>query len=279
MFLYSYEADFIQGHLKKKEKKLARSFNFTFRYKDDVLSLNNSRLGDFADSIYHIELEIKDTTNTDRSAWHLDLHIDIDSEERLRTKLYDKRYDFNFPIVNFPFKSSNIPAAPAYIIYKSRFIRYSRACGSYQNFLDRGLLLTRKVLKQVFLLVTLKSWHGWPLWNICVTNHHGYVPPVVNTSRYFPHSWFITGFTRQVPLVEQELRGIRSIVLCACFVNRCLSFCTFYFGHKRTNNVLLWYTDSDFPCYLQTLLIGGANQSTRPATSHLQTLSHNVVSR
>ena len=41
LLLYSYEADFIQGLLKKNEKKLARSFNFTFRYVDDVLSLNN----------------------------------------------------------------------------------------------------------------------------------------------------------------------------------------------------------------------------------------------
>jgi hypothetical protein len=46
LFLYSYEADFIQGFLNKNEKKLARSFNFTFRYIDDVLSLNNSRFGD-----------------------------------------------------------------------------------------------------------------------------------------------------------------------------------------------------------------------------------------
>ena len=39
--LYSYEADFIQGLLKKNQKKLARSFNFTFHYVDDDLSLNN----------------------------------------------------------------------------------------------------------------------------------------------------------------------------------------------------------------------------------------------
>jgi hypothetical protein len=62
LLLYSHEADFIQGLLKKNEKKLVRSFNFTFRYIDDVLSLNNSRFGDFFDLIYHIELEIKDTT-------------------------------------------------------------------------------------------------------------------------------------------------------------------------------------------------------------------------
>jgi hypothetical protein len=68
LFLYSYEADFIQGLLKKNEKKLARSFNFTFRYIEDVLSLNNSRFGDFVDRIYPIEHEIKDTTDTDTSA-------------------------------------------------------------------------------------------------------------------------------------------------------------------------------------------------------------------
>jgi hypothetical protein len=157
LFLYSYEVDFIQGLLKKNEKKLARSFNFTFRYIDDVLSLNNSRFCDFVDRIYPIELEIKDITDTDTSASYLDLHLETDSEGRLRTKLYDKRDDFNFPIVNLPFICSNIPAAPAYGVYISQLIRYSRACGSYHDFLDRGLLLTRKLLNQEFLLVNLKS--------------------------------------------------------------------------------------------------------------------------
>ena len=45
LYLYSYEADFIQGLLKKNKKTLARSFNSTFRYIDDVLSLNNSSFG------------------------------------------------------------------------------------------------------------------------------------------------------------------------------------------------------------------------------------------
>ena len=81
LFLYSYEADFVRGLLKNNEKKLARSFNFTFRYIDDVLSLNNSMFGDFVDRIYPIKLEIKDTTDTDRFASYLDLHLEIGSEE------------------------------------------------------------------------------------------------------------------------------------------------------------------------------------------------------
>ena len=98
LFLYSYETDFIQGLLKNNEKKTARSFNFTFRHIDDVLSLNNSRFGDFIDRIYPIELETKDTTDTDRSASYPDLNLELESEGRLTTKLYDKGFDFNSSI-------------------------------------------------------------------------------------------------------------------------------------------------------------------------------------
>jgi len=83
-----------------------------------------------------IELEIKDTTDTDISASYLDLHLDIDSGGRLRTKLYDKRDDLNFPIVSFPFICSNNPAEFNPGVYISQVIRYSRACGCYQDCLE-----------------------------------------------------------------------------------------------------------------------------------------------
>ena len=82
LFLYSYETDFIQGLFKKNEKKLTRSFNFTFHYIDDVLSLNNSRFVDFVDRIYSIVIEIKEATYTDKYASYPE-------KGRLRTKLYD----------------------------------------------------------------------------------------------------------------------------------------------------------------------------------------------
>jgi hypothetical protein len=110
-------------------------------------------------------------------------------------------------------------------------------------------------------MVWSPPWLGWPLWNICATNDHGYVPLVVNTSRSFPHSRLITGFvtrlTRRVSLVEQELltlpeftpgfsgvRVTRSLVLYICFVDRCLSFCTFLLANVLS--VLLRYTVSDY---------------------------------
>jgi len=48
------------------------------------------------------------------SASYLDLYLEHDINGTLTTKLYDKRDDFNFPIVNYPFLDSNIPSSPAY---------------------------------------------------------------------------------------------------------------------------------------------------------------------
>jgi hypothetical protein len=70
------------------------------------------------------------------STSYLDLLLDIDSKGRLRTELNDKRDDFNFHIAKFPLICSNIPAAPAHGVYISQLIRYSKACGSYQDFLQ-----------------------------------------------------------------------------------------------------------------------------------------------
>ena len=66
----------------------------------------------------------KDTTDTVRSASYLDLHWTINGKEKLLTKLYDKRDDFSFCIVNFPFFCDSIPLAPAYEVFISQIIRY-----------------------------------------------------------------------------------------------------------------------------------------------------------
>ena len=62
LFLYSYESEFMQNLQKYGAKNQCISCNFTFRYIDDMLSLNNSQFADYIDVIYPPELEIKDTT-------------------------------------------------------------------------------------------------------------------------------------------------------------------------------------------------------------------------
>ena len=179
LFLYSYEAEFVQSILKASKKHLAQ-FNFTYSYVVDVLSLKNTTFAEYLEFIYPRNLEIKETTETAASFSYLDCYLYF-VNEKLPTKLFDKRDDFNFPIVNFPFLSSNIPSAPAYGIYVSQLIRYDRACSNYQDFMERGKVLTTKVLSQRYqkkkkkkkknnnkLVATLKKFYG---------RHHNLVNP------------------------------------------------------------------------------------------------------
>ena len=136
---------------------LASQFNFTYRYIDDVLSINNPDFENYLGQMYPPELEIKDTTESNTSASYLDLLLSIGRDGQLRTSLYDKRDDFNFHITNFPFLSSNIPSSPAYGVFISQLIRYARACSSYECFILRAMRLSNKLLGQGYVKERLKS--------------------------------------------------------------------------------------------------------------------------
>ena len=130
--------------------------------------------------MYPAELEIKDTTESTTSASYLDLLLSIGRDGQLHTSIYDKRDDFNFHITNFPFLSSNIPSSPAYGVFISQLIRYSRACSSYECFILRARRLSNKLLKQGYLAERLKIviqevlWSIWgsysAVWSIPLTN-------------------------------------------------------------------------------------------------------------
>ena len=146
-YCFSYEAEFIQSLLSTGRKQLASRFNFTYRYIDDVLSINNQEFDNYLGQMYPVELEIKDTTESNTSASYLDLLLSIGRDGQLNTSIYDKRDDFNFHITNFPFLSSNIPTSPAYGVFISQLIRYARACSSYWCFILRATRLSNKLLE------------------------------------------------------------------------------------------------------------------------------------
>ena len=81
--------------------------------------MKNTKYAEYSEFIYPCELEIKETTEIAASFSYLDFYLYIDNG-KLTTRLYEKRDDFNFPVVNFPFLSSNIPSAPTYGVYVSQ---------------------------------------------------------------------------------------------------------------------------------------------------------------
>jgi hypothetical protein len=61
--------------------------------------------------------------------------LDIYLNGQLSTRLYDKRDDVNFTIINCPHLDSNIPTALAYGVYISQLMQYARASSLYSDFL------------------------------------------------------------------------------------------------------------------------------------------------
>ena len=97
-----YEAVFIQELLKAGKKHLAQKFCFTYRYIEDVLSLNNRKISEFIDLICQCELKIKDMPDSKTSASYLDLYL-CTNNGKLVTRLYDEKDDISVSTVNFRF--------------------------------------------------------------------------------------------------------------------------------------------------------------------------------
>ena len=157
IFLYSYEAEFIQTLISTRRKRLASQFNFTYRYIYGVSSIYNPDFKNYLGQMYPPELEIKGTTESNTSAPYLDLLLSIGRDSQLHTSLYDKRDDFNFRITNVPFLSSDIPSSPAYSVFISQLIRYSRASSSYECFILRAVRLSNTLLGQGYVKERLRS--------------------------------------------------------------------------------------------------------------------------
>ncbi|MGH5019796.1 hypothetical protein ACRFGX_28735, partial [Klebsiella pneumoniae] len=77
----------------------------------------------------------------------LDLNLSIENGI-VTTKIYDKRDDFDFRIVNFPFLDGDVPRTTSYGVYISQLVRFSRACKHVEDFNERNLCITEKLLNQ-----------------------------------------------------------------------------------------------------------------------------------
>ena len=93
--------------------------------------------------IYPTELQLNKANSSDTEAPFLDLNLSI-TNGIVSTKIYDKRDDFTFEIVNFPFLDGDAPRSPSYAIYISQ-----RECVlMLMTSKTEPYVLTAKLLKQ-----------------------------------------------------------------------------------------------------------------------------------
>ena len=156
LFLFAYEFEFINKLVHQHKFDVAYSLADSFRYQDDCLVFNDQN--DFLlnwKEIYPQELELVKTNNGNVCNF-LDLTIDI-VDGKFTYKRYDKRQDFDFEVINYPFLGSNIPHGPSYGVFISQLIRLCEVNSNLVEFQADLELLIHKLLLQNFDAKVIKK--------------------------------------------------------------------------------------------------------------------------
>ena len=117
------------------------------RYLDDLLNIDNTYFDGLINQIYPPELQLNKANSSDTEAAFLDLLLSI-IDGLVSCTMYDKRDDFDFEIVNFPFSDADVSRAASYGVYISQLIRFARVSSQVTDFNTRNKLLTAKLLNQ-----------------------------------------------------------------------------------------------------------------------------------
>ena len=135
LFLFFYEAKWMK-ELKKKDYTKALKYGNINRFIDDLIAINDCK--EFMNTflqIYPQELKLNKENDSDQHATFLDMDITIEGR-KLKTKLYDKRNSYNFDIVRFPYKNSNLPSKMFYATIGAEVLRICRATSEYTDFIS-----------------------------------------------------------------------------------------------------------------------------------------------
>ena len=156
LLLYQYEATHIEN-LSKRDLVLARKFNHVYRYIDDLFSGDFPNFKQHLPLIYPPELTVNASSELPNTVNYLDLAISADLNQTLNFSIYDKREDFDFEIVNFPYLDSCIPRKPALGTFLSQLIRYARICTKFDDFCKRSMNLSKRLQNQGYKFIELRK--------------------------------------------------------------------------------------------------------------------------
>ena len=137
---------------RENQADIIGAFNLTSRYLDDLLNIDNIYFDQMVDRIYPTELQLNRANSSDTEAPFLDLNLCI-SNGTISTKIYDKRDDFHFDKVIFPFLDGDVPRRTSYGVYISQLIRFARASSNLSDFNYRNKALTAKLFRQGIVIL------------------------------------------------------------------------------------------------------------------------------
>ena len=147
LFLFCYERAFMLSLSDDNQSEVIEVFSSTSRYLDDPLNIDNNFFHSMVNHIYPSEELQLNKAVTDTEASFLDLYLSI-SDGFVKTKIFGKRDNFDFDIVNFPFLDGDVSCSTCYGVYISQLIRFARVSSHVDDFYTRNKDLTAKLSRQ-----------------------------------------------------------------------------------------------------------------------------------
>ena len=147
LFLFYYERNFMTSLSDVKQAEIIEAFKSISRYLDDLLNTDNPYFEGMVNRIYPPELQLNKDNTSDTEAPFLDLHLSIPNGF-VSPNIYDKRDDFDFYVVNFPFLDGDVPHFTSFGVNISQLIRFARPSSHVADFSARNKSLTAKPLQQ-----------------------------------------------------------------------------------------------------------------------------------
>ena len=135
--LSCYERYFMLSLSDNNQTDIIEAFNSSSGYYDDLLNIDNPYFEQMVGQIFPTELQLNKANSSDTEAQFLDLNLSK-LNGIVSSKIYNKRDDFNFEIVNFPFLDGYVPRAPSYGVYIFQRIRFARVCSNVDDFNNRN---------------------------------------------------------------------------------------------------------------------------------------------
>ena len=129
------------------QSEVIDAFNSTSRYLGDLLNIDNNFFDSMVNHTHPSELQLNKANVSDTEASFLDLYLSI-SDGFVKTKIFDKRDDFDFDIVNFPFLDGDVPRSTSCGVYISQLIRFAQVSSHVDDFNTRNKFFTAKLLRQ-----------------------------------------------------------------------------------------------------------------------------------
>ena len=157
IYLHVYEYDYIAALIEKKDEENLSKLKNIFRYQDDLISFNDfGHFGNVLEDIYPREMKVNCTNVSRCKCNYLDVCISI-YRGKFRSVLYDKRKDYEFDVISYPFLDGNIPKNLSYGVFISQLTRFANVNTTVEDFYSNISDLVNKLENHGFNKSSLRK--------------------------------------------------------------------------------------------------------------------------